>query len=92
MIVDPAKAGPVVIHLYALDTLGGNKYLQDMTAEISIPSKGIAPLTIPLERAGPNHFRNTDFFVPFAGKWTLIVRAYHTQIDEVAAQTTIDIR
>jgi len=92
VIVAPAKAGPVVIHLYALTPSGGNEYLQDMTAEITLPSKGIGPLTIPLERAGPNHFRNTDFFVPFAGRWKLTVRAFHTQIDEVAAQTTVDIR
>ena len=32
VIVDPAKAGPVVIHLYMLTPSGGNEYIQERDA------------------------------------------------------------
>ena len=56
LIVSPAKAGPVDIHVYTLSPAGGNLFTPSVTAEMSLPSKGIAPITIPLVRAGPNHF------------------------------------
>jgi copper transport protein len=96
MLVDvtiaPAKAGPVVMHIYTLTPSGANSYVQSETAQLSLPSKGIAPIDVPLERAGPSHFRAINFDIPFSGKWTLVVRAFKTQIDEAAVQTTVNIR
>jgi copper transport protein len=107
LIVSPAKAGPVDIHVYTLTPGGGNLFTPGVTAEMSLPSKGIAPITIPLVRAGPNHFlacqapaSNTSgtatcsdkFAVPFAGKWLVVIRALRDEFDEVAIQTTVDIR
>jgi len=90
--VDPAQAGPVVIHIFTLTPSGANQYVVDATATMSLPSKGVAPIDVPLERAGPSHFQNTNFRVPFKGDWQLVVRAYKTQVDEAAAQTTVPIR
>jgi copper transport protein len=90
--IDPAESGPVVIHIYTLTLSGANQYIVDATAQMSLPSKGIAPIDVPLERAGPSHFRNTNFVVPFKGKWQLVIRAYKTQVDESAGETTVPIR
>jgi copper transport protein len=90
--MDPAKAGPVVMHVYTLTPSGANQYIVDATAQMSLPSKGIAPIDVPLERAGPSHFRNTNFVVPFKGKWQLVIRAYKTNVDEAAGETTVPIR
>jgi copper transport protein len=91
--IDPAKSGqPIVIHLYMLTPSGANEYTKDATATLSLPSKGIPPIEVPLDRAGPNHFRNTSFVVPYAGKWQLVVRAFHTDTDEVAVQTYVNFR
>jgi copper transport protein len=90
--ISPAKSGPIVMHIYTLTPSGANEYIQDVKAQMSLPSKGIAPIDVPLERAGPSHFRVTNFDVPFPGKWLLVIRAYKTQIDEAAVQTTVNIR
>jgi len=107
LIVSPAKAGPVDIHVYTLSPAGGNLFTPSVTATMSLPSKGIAPLTIPLVRAGPNHFLacqvpvsqatgtavcSDKFNIPFAGKWQIVIRALRNEFDEVAVQTTVDIR
>jgi copper transport protein len=90
--VDPAQAGPVVIHIFTLTPGGANQYIVDAKATMSLPAKGIAPIEVPLERAGPSHFQNLNFAVPFSGKWQLIVRAYKTPVDEAAGETTVPIR
>ena len=107
LIIDPAKAGPVDIHVYTLSPAGGNLFTPNVTAEMSLPSKGIAPIPIPLIRAGPNHFLacrgpaaqvastvtcSDRFAIPFPGKWLIVVRALKDEFNEVAVQTTVDIR
>ena len=107
LIISPAKAGPVDFHVYALTPVGSNLFTPGITAEMSLPSKGIAPITIPLVRAGPNHFLACDgpiseagtiatcsdkFSIPFSGKWLIVIRALRTQFDEVAVQKLVDIR
>jgi len=107
LIVSPVKAGPIDFHVYTLSPAGGNLFTPGVTAEMSLPSKGIAPLTIPLVRVGPNHFLacqnvpstasgvatcSDKFSVPFAGKWLVVIRALRDEFDEVAIQTTIDVR
>jgi copper transport protein len=107
MIVDPAKAGLVDIHVYVLTPSGVNLFTPGVTAEMSLPSKGIAPIPIPLVRGGPNHFLackgppaqvastvtcSDKFAVPFSGKWHIVVRALRDQFNEVVAPFDVDIR
>lgn len=107
LIVDPAKAGLVEVHVFVLTPSGGNLFARDVTAQMSLPSKGIAALEIPMKRAGPNHFIackgppaqvastvtcSDKFAIPFPGKWLIVIRALRDQFNEVAVQTTVDIR
>ena len=107
LIISPAKAGPIDFHVYALSPAGGNLYTPQITAEMSLPSKGIAPLTVPLVRAGPNHFLacagpvtqvgptatcKDKFSIPFSGKWLVVIRALRNEFDEVAVQKVVNIR
>jgi copper transport protein len=107
LLISPAKAGPVDLHVYTLSPSGGNLFTPNVTATMSIPSKGIAPLEVPLARAGPNHFIActskptivgstatcaNKFAIPFSGKWQIVIRALRNQFDEVAVQKTVTIR
>ncbi len=107
LIVDPAKAGLVDIHVYALTPSGGNLFTPGITAEMSLPSKGIAPIPIPMKRAGPNHFLackgppaqvgstvtcSDRFAFPFSGKWHIVIRALRDEFNEVAVEATVNIR
>lgn len=56
------------------------------------PSKGIAPLDIPVIPAGPGHYIATGVTVPLAGQWRVTARALLTPIDEATVVGTVDIR
>ncbi|HVM02237.1 MAG TPA: copper resistance protein CopC, partial [Acidimicrobiales bacterium] len=54
--VDPAKAGPLDLHVYALTPAGTVRDVEEITASLSLPAKDVGPITAPLHRAGPGHF------------------------------------
>jgi copper transport protein len=108
LLIDPAKAGPVDMHIYTLSPAGANLFTPGITAELSQPSKGIPPIEVPLVRGGPNHYLaclgppaqagtgtvtcSDKFSIPYSGKWTLVIRALRNEFDETAVQTTVNIR
>ncbi len=107
VIIDPAKAGPVDIHVYVLTPSGVNLFTPDVTGEMSLPSKGIAPIPIPMVRGGPNHFLackgppaqvgstvtcSDKFAIPFSGTWHIVLRALRDQFNEVVAPIDVNIR
>jgi copper transport protein len=85
VIVDPAKAGPVAVHIYTLTPDGAQLDVPDVSAYFSLSSAGIHDLPVPLEKAGPGHFLNTEFQVPLRGTWTLQLTVHTTSSHEVYA-------
>ena len=90
--VDPAKTGPVDVHLYTLTRSGQVTDVVEMTATLSLPDKSIGPLRVPVTRAGPGHFSAYGFDVPLRGRWTLEITARTTDIDQTRATTSLRIR
>lgn len=91
-VVTPARRGTNQVHLYAFTPSGGPADVVDITAQLSVPSRGIAPITVPLIRAGPGHYTSAGFAVPFAATWSLSVKALVTDVDEVTATARVPIR
>ena len=60
MLVDytvaPARVGPNDIHLYALTTTGQPQPVVEMTLKLSLPERGIAPITVKLENRRAESF------------------------------------
>ena len=80
--VTPGRAGPNEIHLYALTKVGQPQPVVEMTMKLSLPGRGIPPIDVPLQNAGPGHFQSLNFTVPFAGQWTMQVTARTSDVDE----------
>jgi copper transport protein len=85
VVVDPAKAGPVAIHLYTLSADGGQLDVPEVTASMSLASAGIANLNVPLQKGGAGHFLVGGFQVPLRGTWTLNITVRTTEFDEFNA-------
>lgn len=88
----PASPGPNELHLTSLGPGGAFTDVVDMSAELSLPDKGIAPIEVELLRAGPGHYISRDLTVPFAGDWDLTVTALVTDVDSQKATATVPIR
>jgi copper transport protein len=90
--IDPAKAGPAAIHLYTLSPNGQELEVQDAAVTLTLPSRGIGPIEVPVRRAGPGHFAAYGFTIPLPGSWRLEVAVRTSDIDEFRAATTVRIR
>ena len=66
--------------------------VQSLDAQLSNPDKDIAPITVTLIRLGPGHYTSNGLTIPFAGDWKLEIKALVTDVDEVAASTTVPVR
>ncbi|HUR48387.1 MAG TPA: copper resistance protein CopC [Acidimicrobiales bacterium] len=91
LTVDPAKAGPLDIHLYTLTGAGLPASAEEVSAQLSLRDT-IGPIDVPLSRAGPNHFAAYGFAVPIAGKWRLEVAVVTSGVVVQRATAVIPIR
>ena len=88
----PGRAGVNEIHLYALSKAGQPEPVVEMTLKLSLPGKGIAPLPVSLEPAGPGHYQSLNFQLPLKGRWSMDVTARTSDVDEEVFSGSVDIR
>ncbi|HVT78515.1 MAG TPA: copper resistance protein CopC [Acidimicrobiales bacterium] len=88
----PGRVGPNEIHLYALTKTGVPENVVEMKLTLSQPGRGIAPIDVPLQNAGPGHFQSLNFTVPFSGQWKIEVTARTSDIDEEVLDGTVTFR
>jgi copper transport protein len=85
VVVDPAKAGPLTIHLYVLTAAGLVDNVPEVDATMSNRAAGISGLKVPLQVGGPGHFLTSGFDVPIAGTWTMRILVRTDNIDDYFA-------
>ncbi len=85
VIVDPARAGPVDVHLYTLRPDGTTLEVPEVRGIFSLARAGIQGLVVPFEKAGPGHFLASGFNLPLRGAWRLDITVRTTSIDEFYA-------
>jgi copper transport protein len=90
--VDPARTGGSTLHFYALSQAGTIAEVDEMTARLSLPSKDLGPLELPLHRGGPGHFLVDDYPIPLPGDWELEVSARIGTFDQFTARATFTVR
>ncbi|HEY2429843.1 MAG TPA: copper resistance protein CopC [Acidimicrobiales bacterium] len=93
VVVDPAKAGPLAVHLYILTSAGLIDDVPEVDATMSNPGAGITGLKVPVQLAGPGHYVAYGFDVPLPGTWTIVVTVRTDAIDEYFTEPiTVRIR
>jgi len=86
IVVSPALVGTNNIHLTYSTPTGTPMQVQKADLELSLPERGIGPITKPTQAAGPGHFildGTPDLAV--AGTWTITVK---TRISDFTADST----
>jgi copper transport protein len=84
-VVDPAKAGPLTIHVYILTPEGAQDPVPEVDGTLSDKATGISGLTVPFVNAGPGHFLTNGFAIPIRGTWVLQIEVRTDAIDEYYA-------
>jgi hypothetical protein len=60
-----------------------------MRATLSLPSRGIPPIVIPLEHQNRGFYFGRDIKVPFPGTWSLNLTAFVTEVKSEAASAPV---
>jgi len=90
--IAPGLTGANDVHVNTLLSSGGITTPLDLQLTLDLPSKGIAPLTVPLIKAGEGHYLSTGFVIPLAGQWRITARVLVSRLDEATLVGTVTIR
>jgi copper transport protein len=94
LTVDPARAGDNEVHVYLLNRRTGGQFdrVKELDMEAALPEKGIGPLHLPADKAGPGHYVVRRTQLAPAGDWRLEVGARVSEFDlyETRVEVPID--
>jgi copper transport protein len=68
----------------AIPQSGGLSEVGEFQASASLSSRDIAPIVIPVRRAGPGHWIGSAVNLPIRGDWTLTIRVLLSETDQAA--------
>ena len=94
MDVDPAEAGANQMHIYFFDAKTGAQYTKgkELTVTATQPEKGIGPLPLKAEHAGPGHYIVQNALLNAPGEWEIEVTLRISQFDEFATRVEVPIK
>jgi copper transport protein len=94
MTIDPASAGANDIHIYLLDGRTGAPFTgsKELSIHAALPSKGIGPLHLDVNPAGPGHWLVPDAQLAPAGTWRLTVMNRVSDFDEYETHLDVPVR
>jgi copper transport protein len=75
----------------AVPQSGGLAEVGEFQASAALPSREIAPIPIPVRRAGPGHWIGSGVNLPIRGDWTLTVRVLLSETDQAAVAGKLPI-
>lgn len=91
-VVDPARTGPNVIHLYFENSSGNLTGVDEAKISASLPSKNLGPLRFQLQKIVPAHYTVSGAVFPLAGDWQLRIEARRGQFQSLTTTVTVPIR
>jgi copper transport protein len=94
MTVEPARVGLNTVHLYLIDAKTGTQFAQtkELTVTARLPSKGIGPLLLHVNLAGPGHYVLNSAQLSPGGTWELQITDRVSEFDAYAKTVAVPIR
>jgi copper transport protein len=91
-VIEPAKTGPNVIHLYFFEPTGPPANVDDAKLSATLPSKSLGPVRIPLQRIVPSHYTTPAGVFPQPGEWQVTIEARRGEFEALTQTVTVPIR
>ena len=94
MTVDPATVGPNTVHLYLIDASSGSQFTasKELTVTARLPSRGIGPLALKANLAGPGHYVLNSAVLSPAGTWELEITDRVSEFEQHTRVVKVPIR
>ncbi len=94
MTVEPARVGLNTVHLYLIDAKTGVQFTQtkELTATARLPSKGIGPLALHANLAGPGHYILSSAELSPGGTWQLELTDRVSEFQEYSTTVKVPVR
>ncbi len=94
MTVEPARAGLNTAHLYLIDSKNGSQFTasKELTVTARLPSKGIGPLPLKANLAGPGHYILSSAVLSPAGTWEIEITDRVSEFEQHSRVVKVPIR
>jgi copper transport protein len=93
LTVDPARPGTNELHMYLFRRSNGAQYdrVKELSVSLSLPGKGIGPLHLRADKAGPGHYVVRRADIAPGGEWKLTVQARVSAFDAYQAEVEVPV-
>lgn len=94
MTVEPARVGLNTVHLYLIDAKTGTQFTQtrELTVSARLPEKGIGPLALHANLAGPGHYILSSAELTPGGAWQLELTDRVSEFQEYTRTVKVPIQ
>jgi copper transport protein len=94
MTVEPARVGLNTIHLYLIDAKDGSPFTasKELVATADLPAKGIGPLPLKANLAGPGHYAFNSAELSPGGDWEIKITDRVSEFEEFSKTVKVPIR
>ena len=94
MTVEPARVGLNTVHIYLIDARTGAQFTatKELTVTARLPAKGIGPLPLKPNLAGPGHYVLSSAVLSPGGTWQLLVTDRVSEFEEYSRTVSVPIK
>jgi copper transport protein len=91
VVVTPARLGANQVRLSVTASSGRPYRPQQIQAVLTLPARGLGPLSVPLAADGPGRYQGGPVAVAVSGKWLLRITIRSDAFDETAVAIPVSI-
>ncbi len=94
MTVEPAKVGLNTAHIYLIDAKTGSQFTatKELTVAARLPAKGIGPLPLKANLAGPGHYVLSGAVLSPGGSWQIELTDRVSEFEQYSRTVNVPIR
>ena len=94
MTVEPAKVGLNTAHVYLIDAKTGSQFTatKELTVTARLPAKGIGPLPLKANLAGPGHYVLSGAVLSPGGTWQIELTDRVSEFEQYSRTVNVPIR
>jgi copper transport protein len=94
MTVEPATVGLNTIHLYLINAKDGSQFTatKELVATADLPVKGIGPLPLKANLAGPGHYTFNSAELSPGGTWDIQIKDRVSEFEQYSTTVKVPVR